>query len=382
MERNYSSSGNFHFAPPKNDSLTLEQALSDLHRRIGQRLRLAAGMSCLDLGCGIGGVMRDLAPTQATLVGITIAANEVEIGNNELRKLGIDSNCRLIEGDCHDMPLDNASYDAAYAVYSLKYFPQLDGVMKEVSRVLKRGGRFLVYDLIKTEKYDPSNESHAEIPLRFHKDLFILCDSSDKSDESAAIVEGLEYACGMPSLHTRAEMLAAAERYGLTLEEEEDLAIINGNPFHYCFSHSPTFMWLVESPFIKSLVSVAQKLRILPQGFHNFNKIFLSGTVEKIVNGGRLGILYGLTLEEEEDLAVINGNPFHYCFSHSPTFMWLVESPFIKSLVSVAQKLRILPQGFHNFNKVFLSGTVEKIVNGGRLGILSGSKIFVFTKRN
>lgn len=107
-------------------------------------------MSCLDLGCGIGGVMRDLAPTQATLVGITIAANEVEIGellqrfwplilqtnscsgNNELRKLGIDSNCRLIEGDCHDMPLDNASYDAAYAVYSLKYFPQLDGVMKEV----------------------------------------------------------------------------------------------------------------------------------------------------------------------------------------------------------------------------------------------------------
>lgn len=261
--------GNFHFAPPKNDSLTLEQALSDLHRRIGQRLRLAAGMSCLDLGCGIGGVMRDLAPTQATLVGITIAANEVEIGNNELRKLGIDSNCRLIEGDCHDMPLDNASYDAAYAVYSLKYFPQLDGVMKEVSRVLKRGGRFLVYDLIKTEKYDPSNESHAEI------------------------VEGLEYACGMPSLHTRAEMLAAAERYGLTLEEEEDLAIINGNPFHYCFSHSPTFMWLVESPFIKSLVSVAQKLRILPQGFHNFNKVFLSGTVEKIVNGGRLGILSG-----------------------------------------------------------------------------------------
>ncbi|PIO60890.1 methyltransferase domain protein [Teladorsagia circumcincta] len=149
--------GNFHFAPPRHEKLSLEEALSDLHRKIGQRLGLSAGMSCVDLGCGIGGVMRDLAPTQANLIGITIAPNEVELGNKEFRKLGIDFNCRLMEGDCHNMPLDDGSQDAAYAVYSLKYFPELDGVMKE-------------------------------------------------------IVEGLEHACGMPSLHTRAEMMAAAEK--------------------------------------------------------------------------------------------------------------------------------------------------------------------------
>lgn len=37
-------------------------------------------VKCLDLGCGIGGVMRDLASTKATLTGITIAPNEEEIG--------------------------------------------------------------------------------------------------------------------------------------------------------------------------------------------------------------------------------------------------------------------------------------------------------------
>ncbi|KIH58133.1 hypothetical protein ANCDUO_11666 [Ancylostoma duodenale] len=115
--------------------------------------------------------------------------------------MGVDSTCRLIEGDCHNMPLADASKDAAYAIYSLKYFPHLDGVMKEVdvitiadpasmkvSRVLKQGGRFLVYDLMKTEKYDKDNEEHVEI------------------------VEGLEYACGMPSLHTREGLVSAAER--------------------------------------------------------------------------------------------------------------------------------------------------------------------------
>ncbi|VDL79338.1 unnamed protein product [Nippostrongylus brasiliensis] len=270
--------GNFHFAPPRKNNLTLEEALGDLHRSIGQKLGLAEGRSCVDLGCGIGGVIRDLAPTKANLIGITIAANEVEIGNNEFLKMGIESKCRLVEGDCQDVPLEDSSQDAAYAVYSLKYIPHLDGVMREaktsrelfqVSRILKKDGLFLVYDLIKTDKYDEKNETHAEI------------------------VEGLEYACGMPSLHTRAEMIAAAERYGLCLEEEEDLAITNKMPFHYCFSHSPTFMWLVESSLIRGLVSVAQALRILPQGFDAFNNIFLSGTVQKIVAGGKLGILSG-----------------------------------------------------------------------------------------
>ncbi|KHJ75603.1 hypothetical protein OESDEN_24781 [Oesophagostomum dentatum] len=158
------------------------------------------------------------------------------------------------------MPLENACKDAAYAIYSLKYFPELDGVMKEVSRVLKPGGRFLIYDLIKTEKYDEKNETHVEI------------------------VQGLEYACGMPSLHTREDMVTAAERYGLTFEEEEDLSVTNGSPFHYCFSHSPLFI----KPY-----KCSPKARILPQGFLKFNDVFLSGTVQKIVDGGRLGILSG-----------------------------------------------------------------------------------------
>ena len=47
----------------------------------------------------------------------------------------------------------------------------------------------------------------------------------------------------------------------------------------------------------------------------------------------------------------------------------------------VGQALRILPKGFAAFNRTFLSGTVHKIVQGGRMGILSGSNILVFQKR-
>lgn len=48
--------------------------------------------------------------------------------------------------------------------------------------------------------------------------------------------------------------------------------------------------------------------------------------------------------------------------------------------IKIAESLSILPEGFHMFNKIFLSGTVTKIVAGGENGILSGGEIFVFKK--
>lgn len=53
-------------------------------------------------------------------------------GNEGFRQRGLDSQCRVVLGDAHNMPLEDGSYDAAYAVYALKYIPRLDGVMEEV----------------------------------------------------------------------------------------------------------------------------------------------------------------------------------------------------------------------------------------------------------
>ena len=68
---------------------------------------------------------------------------------------------------------------AVLQIYSLKYFIDLKPVLREINRVLRPGSLFVIYDLIKTNDYDPDNAKHREV------------------------VEGLEYACGMPSLHTR-----------------------------------------------------------------------------------------------------------------------------------------------------------------------------------
>ncbi|KAH7731899.1 S-adenosyl-methionine cycloartenol-C24-methyltransferase [Aphelenchoides avenae] len=261
--------GNFHFVPPKSPELRLEEALTQLHERIGKCLRLSAGQGCVDIGCGIGGVIKDLSGTGASLTGLTIAPNEVSIGNAEFEELGIYPRCRIMEADCHRIPLEDESQDSAYAVYALKYFVDLAPVLQEAARILRKDGLFVVYDLLKTDRYDASEPEHRET------------------------LGQLEYACGMPSLHSRSEMVECAEKAGLKLVESMDLCEETGFPFHFCFTHSRMFMWMVKSPVIGSLIKIAQGLRILPKGFYRFNNIFLSGTVSALVKASDLGILSG-----------------------------------------------------------------------------------------
>ncbi|CCD72180.1 Sterol 4-C-methyltransferase strm-1 [Caenorhabditis elegans] len=262
--------GNFHFVPPKFEGQKLEEALKSLHCHIAEKLELSENVHCLDIGCGIGGVMLDIADFGAKLTGVTIAPNEAEIGNEKFANMGISDRCKIVAADCQKMPFEDSTFDVAYAIYSLKYIPNLDKVMKEIQRVLKPGGKFIVYDLIKTNDYDKDNKEH-------YKTL-----------------HHLEYACGMPSLHTQSEVEAAAEKWEMPVVERENLEETYGNrAFHYCFSASPMFMWLVSSPVIDHTIRMAEILRILPAGFKQFNRTFLCGTVNSIVGGGRMGILSG-----------------------------------------------------------------------------------------
>ncbi|KAI6233669.1 SAM-MT-ERG6-SMT domain-containing protein [Aphelenchoides fujianensis] len=261
--------GNFHFVPPLKENQNLEEALHSLHLRIADELNLTADTHCLDVGCGIGTVIGELAHTKGRFTGVTIALNEVEMGNAAFTEAGINDRCKLVEADCKQMPFEDNTFDCAYAIYSLKYFIDLVPVLKEIARVLKPGGRFVIYDLVKSDKFDPECREHTKV------------------------VSALEYACGMPPLHRREEMISISSSVGLELIGSTDLAEETGHPFHYSFSHSPSFMWMVNSTALASLIKVGQALKVLPKGFHRFNKTFLAGTVSNIVKAGQMGVVSG-----------------------------------------------------------------------------------------
>lgn len=48
------------------------------------------------------------------------------------------------------------------------------------------------------------------------------------------------------SYNFREEIINTAKIYGLELTENIDLDQETGNPYYFCFSHSPLFMWLIR----------------------------------------------------------------------------------------------------------------------------------------
>jgi len=174
---------------------------------------------------------------------------------------------RIVQGDAQVMaPFEADTFDSAYAVYSLKYFTTLEHVMRHTYRVLKPGGYFLIYDIIKTPEYDPKNQLHAKI------------------------VSDFEYSCGMPSLHTQQSIIKDAKHAGFNCVTQMETA--REVPWYYEFDIS-ILRFCMTSEVVQKLLATLENAKITPTGLLDFLKIFVAGNVMGIVRAGELKILSG-----------------------------------------------------------------------------------------
>jgi len=122
----------------------------------------ASDLKVLDVGCGIGGPMRNICRfTGADVTGLTLNQYQVDRGN-VLNSAEIGS-CRSVQGDFMVMPFEDSSFDAAYAIEATCHAPDRVGVYSEIMRVLKPGSVFACYEWCMTDNYDPKNEEHNKI---------------------------------------------------------------------------------------------------------------------------------------------------------------------------------------------------------------------------
>lgn len=102
-----------------------------------------SGMSVLDLGCGEGGFVVALKEKGAKAVGVDLSMDALEIARVQLLarpKLGNPGVLSQVEG--HHLPFFDGTFDLVTSVDTLEHIPDLPEFFKEVSRVLKPGGRF------------------------------------------------------------------------------------------------------------------------------------------------------------------------------------------------------------------------------------------------
>jgi len=114
-------------------------------RRVVALANLNEGERGLDLCCGTGDIAIGLAKRGGSIVGMDLNRPMLNQAAARLAKRG-DQCVRLAQADALNLPLGNHSLDLVTIGYGLRNLGSMEDGLREITRVLKPGGRLLILD--------------------------------------------------------------------------------------------------------------------------------------------------------------------------------------------------------------------------------------------
>ncbi|SHO43073.1 class I SAM-dependent methyltransferase [Anaerocolumna xylanovorans] len=110
-----------------------------MYEHILRRLRKEECASILDVGCGTGNVLIELANGSRKLYGVDLSENMVNIAKERLKDSAV-----IVTADAGELPFENNSFDILLCNASFHHYPQPEAVLGEMRRVLKPSGVLLI----------------------------------------------------------------------------------------------------------------------------------------------------------------------------------------------------------------------------------------------
>ena len=125
------------------------------YRRILGAAQIAPTDRVIDIGCGIGNILIALAERIAfaqPASGLDVSPKLIELGRREVHRAGLDDRIQLEVGLATSLPFEAASIDVALTSHVIKHLDDeaLAMTFREVHRVLRPGGRFLIWEFKKS----------------------------------------------------------------------------------------------------------------------------------------------------------------------------------------------------------------------------------------
>jgi MPBQ/MSBQ methyltransferase len=119
-------------------------------RALFQACGFASGARLLDIGAGFGGPARVAAADFGCDVhGIDLTAPYVAIATDLSRRVGLDASTRFSAASALALPFAENAFDGAYMIHVGMNIADKAALMREVHRVVKPGGTFGIYDIMR-----------------------------------------------------------------------------------------------------------------------------------------------------------------------------------------------------------------------------------------
>lgn len=118
------------------------------HRRLAdwgfRFLSLPKNAAVLDCGCGGGANLRRLLKTAEHVCGIDYSPVSVEKSRKLNQRAIASGRCEVLQASVQALPFRNQQFDAVTAFETVYFWGDLLSCFREVARVLKVGGTFLI----------------------------------------------------------------------------------------------------------------------------------------------------------------------------------------------------------------------------------------------
>ncbi|WP_058912026.1 class I SAM-dependent methyltransferase [Entomohabitans teleogrylli] len=115
--------------------------------RLGEYLAPYANARLLDMGCGAGHASFTAAPRVAEVVAYDLSAQMLEVVTSAAREKGLH-NIATRQGYAEALPFGGEEFDIVISRYSAHHWHDVGQALREVRRVLKPGGVFILMDVM------------------------------------------------------------------------------------------------------------------------------------------------------------------------------------------------------------------------------------------
>ncbi len=119
------------------------------------QLDITPDIRVLDVGCGLGGTARHIVHRYgAHVTGIDLTPLYVEVGQALNARVHLDEAINLHVASATDLPMEDSSFDLATMFHVGMNIADKEHMFAEIARVLKPGGRFALFDVMRDDSPD------------------------------------------------------------------------------------------------------------------------------------------------------------------------------------------------------------------------------------
>jgi ubiquinone/menaquinone biosynthesis C-methylase UbiE len=122
----------------------------------------AAPQRAMDVACGPGTFTRGIAAHARLVIGLDYTAAMLAKARETASQPGL-AHVRLVRGDGNRLPIPDGALDVVTCGYSLHHFADAGRLVREMARVMRRGGRIAIADLIVPDGSDSTANNRIEI---------------------------------------------------------------------------------------------------------------------------------------------------------------------------------------------------------------------------